>query len=173
MSSSIENKIIIILILFACILSFNIGYANYSNASLGSDVTSNVKQFNIEYSNPLVIKSDGTNKVDSMIGLSGDRKSIQLNNINFSYPGAFVEFKVDITNNGLYSAKLTSIKTEGFKDTSAIKIKGLDNSNTINKTLMPGEKSTISFTIYWDKNYTIVSEETTNFSIKLDFTQQI
>ena len=171
--SNLENKILIILILLACFLSFNIGYAKYSTASLDTVSAINNKQFSIEFSNPKIINSIGANEEKSYVVLSTDKKSLQLNVADLAYPGAKVEFCVDIVNNGILPAKINSIVTDGFKDNSAIRIMGLDNINSINKILEPGKKYSISFSIGWDKYSNLVTEETMNFKIRINYEQAI
>lgn len=171
--STIQNKIIAILTLLACILLFNTGYAKYSNASSDTTLASSNKQLDIIFTNPKIIKSIGANDKESSIIISKDNKSINLNVSDLSFPGAVVEFSVDIVNKGMLPAKIDSIKAEGFNENSAIKIEGLDNSNNSEKVLHSGEKYTINFSIYWDKNINTVVEEKTNFKIILNYSQAI
>ncbi len=171
--STIQNKIIAVLTLLACILLFNIAYAKYSTASSDTTVASTNKQLDIKFTNPKIIKSIGANEKESSIILSSDNKSINLNVSDLAFPGAEVEFSVDIVNQGIFPAKINSIKAEGFKENNAIKIKGLDALNNNQKILHSGEKYTINFSIYWDKNINHVVEEKTNFKIMLNYSQSI
>lgn len=171
--STVQNKIIAILIVLACVLSFNIGYAKYSNASSDSIIASTNKQLNVQFCTPKIINVVGANEKNSYIKLSADRKSLNLNVADLAYPGAEVEFSVDVVNTGSLPAKIDCIKANGFKDTGAIKIKGLENAEYMNKILDSGEKYTLIFSIVWDKNFNTVIEERTNFNIELVFTQNI
>ncbi len=171
--STIQNKIIAILILLACILLFNTAYAKYSTASSDPTAASNNKQLDIIFTNPKIINSIGANEKESSIILSSDNKSINLNVSDLSFPGAKIEFSVDIVNQGMFSAKIDSIKAEGFKENSAIIIEGLDDLNNTEKVLHSGEKYTINFSIYWDKNQKHIFEDKTNFKIKLNYSQTI
>lgn len=171
--STIENKIIAVLILLACILLFNVGYAKYTNASTDTALAITNNKFDLEFTNAKIINSIGANEKESYIKLSSDKKSLNINVSDLSYPGAVVEFSVDIINKGTLPAKIDSIKTTGFNADSAIRIKGLDNINTTNKVLEPGEKLTVCFSIGWDKNYDIVTNTMNSFNIKLNFSQAI
>ena len=171
--STIQNKIIAVLVLLACILLFNTTYAKYSTASSDTTLANTNKQLDIKFTNPKIVKSIGANEKDSSIKLSSDNKSIYLNVSDLAFPGARVEFSVDIVNQGMFSAKIDSINAEGFKENNAIKIEGLDSLTNSPKILHSGEKCTISFSIYWDKNYNTVLEDKTNFKIKLNYSQSI
>ena len=171
--STIQNKIIAVLIVLACVLSFNIGYAKYSNASSDTNIASTNRQLDVQFSNPKITNVIGANEKNSYIKLSTDRKSLNLNISDLAYPGAEVEYSVDIVNTGNYPAIIDNIKTSGFKDDGAIKIKGLENFKSSSHVLHSGEKYTLTFSIGWDKSYNTVVEERTNFSIELVFTQQI
>ena len=171
--STIQNKIIAVLTLLACILLFNTAYAKYTTASSDTTVASTNKQLDIKFTNPKIIKSIGANEKESSIILSSDNKSINLNVSDLSFPGAKIEFSVDIVNNGILPAKIDSIKAEGLNENSVIKIEGLDDLNNTDKVLHSGEKYTINFSIYWDKNINHVVEEKTNFKIMLNYSQSI
>lgn len=171
--STIQNKIIAVLIVLACVLSFNIGYAKYSNASSVTDIASTNKQLDVQFSNPKIVNIKGANEKESYIKPSADGKSLNLNVSNLAYPGAEVEYSVDIVNTGNYPVIIDNIKTSGFKENGAIKIKGLENVKSSSTVLHSGEKYTFTFSIGWDKSFNTVIEEKTNFSIELVFTQQI
>lgn len=171
--STIQNKIIAILIVLACVLSFNIGFGKYSSASSNPEIASTNKQLDVQFTNPKIINVKGANEKESYIKLSADRRSLNFNVADLEYPGAGIEFSVDIVNTGSLPAKINCIKTNGFKDNGAIKIYGLENFKTTNIILSSGEKYTINFSIGWDKSISTVIEEKSCFSIELVFTQQI
>ena len=60
--STIQNKIIAVLIVLACVLSFNIGYAKYSNASSVTDIASTNKPLDVQFSNPKIVNIKGANE---------------------------------------------------------------------------------------------------------------
>lgn len=171
--SKIENKIITVLILLACLLLFNTGYAKHTNASSNTALAFTNKQLDLGFTNAKVIKSIGANEKESYIKLTTDKKSLNLNVSDLAYPGAEVEFSVDIVNTGILPAKVDSIKANGFEDNNAIKIKGLENINNSDIVLHPGDSYTLNFAIYWDRNYNIVNDSNIMFNIKLNFSQNI
>ena len=171
--SKIENKIITVLILLACLLLFNTGYAKHINASSDTALDFTNKQLDLGFTNAKIIKLIGANEKESYITLTTDKKSLNLNVSDLAYPGAEVEFSVDIVNTGMLPAKVDSIKANGFEDNNAIKIKGLENINNSDIILRSGESYTINFAIYWDRNYNIVNDSIINFNIKLNFSQDI
>ena len=171
--STIQNKIIAVLIVLACILSFNVGYAKYINASSDTNIAITNKQLDVQFSNPKIINIKGANEKESYIKLSADRKSLNINVADLAYPGAVVYYNVDIVNTGSLPAKIDSIKTSGFKDNGAIKVQNLENVKNANIILHSGEKYSLTFSIGWDKNFSTVIEEKTSVSIELVFTQQI
>ncbi len=167
------NKMIVILILLAGILLFNVGYAKLSNANSNLEAVNTGKELEMQFLNPIVVNVEGANKEKTNITLSSDRKSLQFNVSDLLYPGAKVDFSVDVENIGLVPSKIKSIESKGLKKESAIKVIGLDEIGKNNKTLKPGEKCNIKFTVEWDRDNNIIIDEKMNFNFKLNYIQDI
>ena len=160
--------VLAIVLLLDIIFSINIGYAYENKKNLN---TANINgKFEVLFENAAIMNQEGTE--EASINISSDKKSIYVDGGDLKYPGAYVEYKAEIRNSGTVSAKIESVKCEGFEDTKAIKIYGFENL-TDEIILEPGEKYDIDFIIKWDDNYNTEVSEIANFIIKVDFIQNI
>ena len=162
---SFKEKIItIIALLFCTVLFFNIGFASDSyeeNSTYYKD------EYNIEFSNERVVNSYGVDEDFTIISISPDHKNISIDSVNLEIPGAYIEFAVDIVNNGKNNSKIDDLYVSGFEESNAIKFSFLNQEEIYNKVLQPKEKCTICFRIEWDINACVTSDESTSFNIQI------
>ena len=166
---SIKEKATVFIITLLCIIFFfNIGFAledeNYNETVSSNSIS---KDFNFEFVNEKVVRSYGILNDMAQIHVSSDHKDIYLDNINLEFPGAYVEFAVDIINKGKKPAKIEKLNVTGFENSNVIKFHFLNSQEIFNCTLEPKEKCTIKFVIEWDKNCSTITDETVNFNIEI------
>ena len=171
---SIKNDIKFILIeLVIAILLLNIGYAKVSNASDNINMVTTNNIFDIRFSNAKFVKSAGVDTSNTVFKVSSDGQNIDLNVGTLEYPGAGAEFSIDITNNSSIPAKISSINVNGLADNSFLKVTILNLSQITSKTLNPDEKTTIYFTVVWDKDFSYSLNEKATFSLNINCEQAI
>ncbi len=165
------NKIILIFTLLSIFFILNISYGKNFNVLATSDTVTSYGDFNIEFKNLTIVKSAGVNLSNVQNKISSNSTDLSVNVPDLAYPGAGVEFSVDITNRGTISAKLESINITGLNDDSMIKVNVLDKENIANTVLEPEDVYNLHFTVEWDKNYNTVINEESNFKISINYVQ--
>ncbi len=155
------------------IFTINVGYGKISEYNLNESVSNLGSEFQINFSNPSVVKAVGVNKSETYIKISPNGNSLRVNVSDLQYPGAGAEFSVDIVNNGKLPAKLDTITVNGLDNSKAIKVEVIDSYNLKDIILNPEEKINIHFTVKWDKNYTENINEISNFNLKLNYVQAL
>ena len=166
-----NEKIILIISLLAAILLMNIGYAEVTNVNISSNTAYISNDFNVKFSNISIVKSVGANILDTESLISSDKKSIDLNNIELAYPGAGIEFSVDILNNGVIPAKINSIDVTGLDYNSIIQVEICNNVKDM--ILNPNDVQNIHIIVKWDVNSKTIIEEKQNFNININYVQSL
>ena len=162
---SISKKILII-VLLSLIFFIDIGYAKFSNAT--SDVVSS--NFNVRFENAEVVSKIGVNEREGIKVVQNNR-ILTLNGIDLKYPGAGIEYSVDIANRGTVPVKIESLNTSNFKSGKQIKLNVTNfKENTI---LKPGETTNIHVTVIWDEASTEQINESINFDLGINYKQAI
>lgn len=167
----IKSLKFILLEIAIIIILMSVGYAEHENINVLENTSNAREKFSIQFQNAKVFDIKGANKDKISISISKNGDALNFNVFDLEYPGAYVEFSVDIVNRGSIPAKLESIKVNGIKDNSAIKIKGLDKID--NQIINVNEESNLKFIVEWDEECNIVDEEITNFSLNLNYIQVI
>lgn len=166
-----HEKFFTIIFLILCAIFFlNIGYAKTSD---NTQFSRGYNEFDIIFDNEKVISSLGVNQSKTYIKITPDSKNIYLNVADLEYPGANVEFSLDVVNKGKVDAKIESVVANGFENSNVVKFILLNKSDYINKILQPGQSATINFKIEWDENLNNLVNETLNFNIEVNCTQAI
>lgn len=164
------GKDLIIVIILILLLNLSVGYAKSSD-NLSVSGTSNAKEtFSLEFNNAKVEKVVGANVAETMATISNDKKTLNINVSNLSYPGSGVEFSVDIVNVGSVPAKVKQIFSIGMEK-SVIEINGLENIDR--RILEVGEKTTIHFSVEWPIEETISLDEEISFELQIEYEQSI
>ena len=163
---SIQEKVITAIVLLLCTVFFlNIGFASDFEDEKFWEMNNKSQTFNIEFRNEKIIDLFGVNKEN--IKILSDRKNLNINGLVLEYPGAYVDFSVDIINKGKTEAQIENLCVTGFDNSEAIKFTLLNYEDYGNKILKSGEKCTMNFRIEWDKNISIVSDEILDFNIQI------
>ncbi len=177
------NKNVVIVALIVLLLLLVVGYAAFSD-TLTISGTANAKgTFDLQFENAEIVKAvgvatasegdvEGANVTSAKV--SADGNTLNVNVADLAYPGAGVEFSVDIVNKGSISAKVNELTTDGLQGNDIIKIEGLDQITTDHPTIKAGEKCNIHFIVYWPEESTAVLPEegtSVNFSLGIEYTQ--
>ena len=161
----------VLLVLVILLFSINIGYAyEYSNTDNLDTANINGKM-EMLFDNAYIVQKEGI-EGDVSISILNDKKELYINAGNLKYPGAKVEYSVDIFNNSTVTSKIESIRCDGLENTNAIRLEGLEKLNDSIK-LKPGDKYSLKFVVIWDENYNENTDESANFMIQLNFIQDI
>lgn len=168
-----KKTVVAIIILLSFIFSLNFGYASFSSILLLNGTANANGQFDMQFNNAKILNAVGVNKETTTIKISKDYNNLIVNAGDLQFPGAGVEYSVDIINNGSVPAKLESINSTGLDNAKAIKVVGLDNIEKSCPVLQPGEIYNIRFSIIWDKDCTENVNEEVSFSFSLNYVQDM
>lgn len=168
-----KKAVVSILILLSFIFSLNFVYASFSQNLSISGTANIINKFDMQFIDAKILDMIGVNEKTSTIQISNDYNNLIVNAGDLQFPGAGVEYSVDIINNGSVPAKLESINSTGLDNAKAIKVVGLDNIEKSCPVLQPGEIYNIRFSIIWDKDCTENVNEKVSFSFSLNYVQDI
>lgn len=169
-----SNKKMLIIVLVTLLLVLAVGYAAFSDVLVVSGTANAKGTFNIEFQDAKVVTSAGVDLTKTKAVVSENKNDLSVVVADLSYPGAGVEFSVDIVNTGTISADITKVNRKDIKGSKNIKIKGLDVIDDDHKTLAPGEKCNIHFTVEWPESSTQALEkgnEEVKFELSIQYTQ--
>ena len=158
------NKKILIALLFVTIFLVDIGYAKFADATVLNETVNVNGDFNIEFENLEIVKSCGVKNSLPIV----NENEIILNEIELLYPGAGIEYSVDIVNNGTMSAQVNDITINGNNDNNKI-IVSVDEIKE--RVLKPNQKTNVHFRVIWDENANINANGKTDFTIKINYIQ--
>ncbi len=184
------NKNVVIVALIVMLLLLAVGYAAFSD-TLTISGTANAKgTFDLQFENAEIVKAVGVTMPDSTAEglatddaegtnvtsakISADGNTLNVNVADLAYPGAGVEFSVDIVNKGSISAKVNDLVPNGLEGNDIIKIEGLDQITLDHPTIKAGEKCNIHFTVFWPENSTEVLPEdgiSVEFGLQIEYIQ--
>lgn len=168
-----KKAVVSILILLSFIFSLNFVYASFSQNLSISGTANIINKFDMQFIDAKILDMIGVNEKTSTIQISNDYNNLIVNAGDMKFPGAKVEYSVDVINNGTVPAKLESVESIGLENTKAIKIVGLDNIEKCHPILQPGEKYNIKFSIKWDEDCNENINEKVSFSFSLNYVQDI
>ena len=166
----IESKKIIIALLIVLLLALAIGYAAFSD-TLTISGTANAKgSFDLEFQNPTIVSAVGVDQENTTIAVSAEDSDIlNVAVADLEYPGAGVEFAVDIVNTGESAAVIQSVTPTNISGSTHIIIDGLDQITTSHEAIDVGGTCTIHFTVAWDPEATteLTAEERSGIEFQL------
>ncbi len=169
-----KNKNIIILLLLILLLILAVGYAAFSDI-LSVSGTANAKgTFDLEFQNSEIVTAVGVNEEGTKAEISEDKNTLQVNVADLAYPGAGVEFSVDIVNVGSIPAQVNAVTPTNITGSEHIKIEGLEVITTAHPIIEAGGKCNIHFTVEWPVTATDPLEEngeSTSFNLEIEYTQ--
>ena len=168
------NKNVVIMSLLFLLLLLAVGYAAFSDV-LSISGTANAKgTFNLEFQNAEIVTLVGVNEEGTKAEISEDKNTLQVNVADLAYPGAGVEFSVDIVNVGSIPAQVNAVTPTNITGSEHIKIEGLEAITTAHPTIEAGGKCNIHFTVEWpqDKAENLGEDgENTSFGLEIEYTQ--
>ncbi len=170
MSARIYRRFLIILLL-SLIFIIEIGYASFSTGMDYTDYSGD--SFDVRFENAEIINSVGVDLEGTTIEVSPGGKYLNVNVSNLQYPGAGIEFSVDVVNRGECRAKVESIIPCGLEESRDIKVNILDEENINEIELDPNESHNIHFTVVWDYNCTKEIKDVKEFRIVINYKQAL
>ena len=169
-----RNKNLIIIALLIILLALAVGYAAFSDILTISGTANAKGTFNLEFQNAEIVTAVGVNEEGTKAEISEDKNTLNVNVVDLAYPGAGVEFSVDIVNVGTVPAQVNAVTPTNITGSEHIKIEGLDAITTAHPTIETGEKCNIHFTVEWPVTVTNAIEEngeSTSFNLEIEYTQ--
>ena len=175
-----NKKTFIIVLFLVLIVALGIGYAAFSDTLLISGNANANGNFDLQFTDAQIVTSqgvrlDGTNPTSIAIDTS-DNDTVNVNVADLAYPGAGVQFHVEITNVGTAPAVVTGVTpTNATGNSHAIKITGLNNVITTgHDAIQPGGTCSIDFTVEWDptvEELNSSSGESCSFGLQIEYGQ--
>lgn len=166
-----NKKFIIVLLLFFFFM-VNVGYAKIIDSSEISETSNVSNDLTLEFKNPKMESFAGINLRKTSCNIINNGKTLNVHVSELEYPGAGVEFSVDIVNSGNIKMTLDSINVTGIKNDSALKVKVLNRKQIANRILSPNEKCTVYFTVVWDYNNNNINN-INDFEISFNYYQAL
>ena len=173
MKKKTSRKNLIISILVILILTLGIGYAALSDTLTISGTASAKGTFDLEFQNAEIVKNVGADaeKTTAVIGVDGD--TLTVNAADLAYPGAGVEFAVDIVNVGTIPAEVQAVTPTNITGNDQIKIAGLEEIKVEHPKIEPGDRCNIHFTVEWpsDSGEIPEAESSISFGLQIEYAQ--
>ncbi len=173
MKVRLNNKKVLIVMLIILLLILAVGYAILSD-SLTITGTANAKgTFDLEFQNAEIVKNIGANEEKTTAEISADKNTLTVNVGDLAYPGAGVEFSVDIVNVGTMPAEVQAVTPTNITGSEKIKITGLEEIKVGHPKIEVEDRCKIHFTVEWPEDVTNIldNESKLNFGLKIEYTQ--
>ena len=173
MKVRVNNKKALIVILIISLLILAIGYAVFSE-TLTILGTANAKgTFDLEFQNAEIVKNIGADKEKTTAEISADKNTLTVNVADLAYPGAGVEFSVDIVNVGTMPAEVRAVTPNNITGSDKIKVMGLDGIKVGHPKIEVGDRCNIHFTVEWPVDVTEITggESSISFGLQIEYTQ--
>lgn len=151
------NKNLVIIILLVLLLALAVGYAIFSDTLTISGTANANGSFDLQFQNVEVVNFAGILEENIITQVSEDANNLRIQVKDLQYPGAGVEFSVDIVNVGTIPAKVEEVGIMNWGSNyykPLVVLKGLDVITTEHPIVNPNEKCNIHFTVEWPKEYT-------------------
>ena len=169
-----KNKNTVILVLIVLLLLLAVGYAAFSDVLTISGTANAKGTFNLEFQNAEIVTAVGVNEEGTKAEISEDKNTLNVSVVDLAYPGAGVEFSVDIVNVGSIPAQVNAVTPTNITGSEHIKIEGLEAITTAHPTIEAGGKCNIHFTVEWPVTATDPlgeNGESTSFNLEIEYTQ--
>ena len=169
-----QNKNVIIILLLILLLALAVGYAAFSDILTISGTANAKGTFNLEFQNAEIVTAVGVNETGTKAEISEDKNTLNVSVVDLAYPGAGVEFSVDIVNVGTIPAMVNAVTPTNIAGSEHIKIEGLEAITTDHPIIEAGGKCNIHFTVEWPVTATDPLEEngeSTSFNLEIEYTQ--
>ena len=159
-----QNFLVIIFVMFC--LSLTVGYALFSETIEINGTATAKGTFDVVFKNAVVKTEVGSTEASAVV--SDDNNTLTLTVPKLEYPGAYVEFTVDVVNEGTIPAVLNGITETGLTANPNIKI--TYSGVTKDEQMAQSDKRTITIRVEWLYE-SESSAKDISFSIKLDYQQ--
>lgn len=181
-----KKQNIAIIAVIALVLAVSVGYALFNQTLTITGTAKANASFDVKFTGVGDIKSEGYTDTRAVEGeensaakariasISTDGHTLTISVDKLSYPGAYVEIPVTITNNGTIPARLKNIVETNLTETNrAIKVT-YSGVATTDEAIAGSATKNMTVRVEWDKdaigtNNTV--DETVNFSIQLEYEQ--
>ena len=173
MKVKINNKKVLIVLLIILLLIIAVGYAVFSE-TLTIQGTANAKgTFDLEFQNAEIVKNIGANEEKTTAEISADKNTLTVNVADLEYPGAGVEFSVDIVNVGTMPAEVHAVTPNNITGSDKIKVTGLEGIKVGHPKIEVGDRCNIHFTVEWpyDSGEILEDESSISFGLQIEYTQ--
>ena len=173
MKVRVNNKKVFILMLIILLLILAVGYAVFSEILTISGTANAKGTFDLEFQNAEVVKNIGANEEKTTAEISADKNTLTVNVGDLAYPGAGVEFSVDIVNVGTMPAEIQSVTPTNITGSDKIKVTGLDGIKVGHPKIEVGDRCKIHFTVEWpaDSGEILEDESSISFGLQIEYTQ--
>lgn len=172
-----KNQKFIIAGVIAFVLALATGYALFSDEITVSGTATAKGSFDVEFTSVgTIVKSGYTDETGNnganIAVISADKNTLTVTVNKLSYPGAYVEIPVTVTNVGTIPAVLKEIVQTGLDaNSSPIKVtySGIAASDA---SIAPGTPATMTIRVEWLANDN-TNANATSFTVKLDYQQAV
>ena len=173
MKIGVNNRKVLILMLILLLLILSVGYAVFSD-NLTISGTANAKgTFDLEFQNAEIVKNIGADKEKTTAEISADKNTLTVNVGDLAYPGAGVEFSVDIVNVGTMPAEVQAVTPNNITGSEKIKVTGLEGIKVGHPKIEVGDRCNIHFTVEWpvDSREISETESSISFGLQIEYAQ--
>ena len=173
MKVRVNNKKVFILMLIILLLILAVGYAVFSEILTISGTANAKGTFDLEFQNAEVVKNIGADKEKTTAEISADKNTLTVNVGDLAYPGAGVEFSVDIVNVGTMPAEVQAVTPNNITGSDKIKVTGLDGIKVGHPKIEVEDRCNIHFTVEWPIDVTEIGEDESSisFGLQIEYTQ--
>ena len=173
MKVRVNNKNAFIIILIILLLIIAVGYAVFSEILTISGTANAKGTFDLEFQNAEIVKNIGADVEKTTAEISVDKNTLTVNVADLAYPGAGVEFSVDIVNVGTMPAEVQAVTPTNITGNDKIKVTGLEEIKVGHPKIEVGDRCNIHFTVEWpvDSGEILESESTISFGLQIEYMQ--
>lgn len=161
-----DDKIYIIISLFAVILTMTIGYAIFSESINVTGTAVTTGTFDIEFNATSITSSTGCTPTST---ISGNKNTLTISVPDLAYPGATTTISVTVKNVGNIQAKLLSVNLTGNTDPDIIVTYPTFPTGT---TIAAGATYQFNITVAWAPA-SIVANKNVSFTATLNYEQSV
>ena len=173
MKVRINNKKVFIVMLIFLLLILAVGYAVFSEILIITGTANAKGTFDLEFQNAEIVKNIGANAEKTTAEISADKNTLTVNVADLAYPGAGVEFSVDIVNVGTMPAEVQAVTPNNIAGSDKIKVTGLEGIKVGHPKIEVGDRCNIHFTVEWPEDVIEIldTESSISFGLQIEYTQ--
>lgn len=172
-SNKKSKNIVVAAIILLLLVAITIGYAGLSTTlNINGNTSISKVEWNIHFENLNV--TDGSVTAITPASITGDKQTVINYGVNFSMPGDYYEFTVDVVNDGTLDAVITdvvkaglNVENEQYLNYEVTYLNG--NAISKNQELRVGEKETYKVRVEFDDSSSDLLPEEGVPSLNLTF----